>query len=91
MDRRSAEVRFLQGRHQLGEIQLLVDLDEQVVGVNEIAKLLGGELEQSGVSAATVQWLEHHFSLPATDCSYILAQKAPRTPNSSTFFNTPYQ
>ena len=47
---------------QLGEVQLPVDLNQQVVGINEVPQLPGGELEQSGIPAATIQWLEHHLS-----------------------------
>ena len=36
---------LFQRRHQLGEVQLLVNLDQQVVGVDEIPQLPGGELE----------------------------------------------
>ena len=36
----------LPGRHQLGEVQLLIDPDQEAIGVNGIAKQLGDELEQ---------------------------------------------
>ena len=48
MDRRSAEVgavALFQGRHQLGEVQSLVDPDQPVAGIDEIPQLPGGELE----------------------------------------------
>ena len=52
-------------------------------------KLPGGELEQSGIPAATIQWLEHHLSSAATDCASILAQKPPRTSDLPTFSTRP--
>ena len=39
-------VAFFQGSHQLAEIKLLVDLNEQMVGVDEIPQAPGCELEQ---------------------------------------------
>ena len=29
-------IRLFQGRHQLGEVQLLIDLDQKVIGIDEI-------------------------------------------------------
>lgn len=34
-------------------------LDQQVIGLGEVPQLIDGELEQSGVAAATAQSLEH--------------------------------
>ena len=42
----------LRGYHPLGEIQLLVDLDWQMVGINEFPQALAGESEESGVCVA---------------------------------------
>ena len=56
MDRWPPEVRTVavcQGRHQLGKGQSLIDPDQQVIGIDEIPQLLGGELEQSGVPYGT--------------------------------------
>ena len=39
-------VPLFQGRDKLGEVQLLVGLNEQMVGIDEVPQLLGGELEQ---------------------------------------------
>ena len=36
----------LQGSYQLGESELLVNADQQMVGVDEIPQPAGGELEQ---------------------------------------------
>ena len=52
-------VAVLQGLHQLGEVQLLVDPDQQVVRVNEIPQLPGGELEPGGVPAGPVERFDH--------------------------------
>ena len=46
---------LLQGRYQLGKVQLLFNLDQQVVGIDEIPQLFAGELEQDGVLAGPVQ------------------------------------
>ena len=51
---------------ELLEVELLVYLDEKVVGVYEISEALGGELKQRGVSAVAVQWIEHRFA-PETE------------------------
>ena len=43
----------------LAQIELFVDPDQQMVRVDEIPQVPGCELEQGGVSAAAVQWLQH--------------------------------
>ena len=62
MDRWPPEVRTVavfQGRHQLGKVQSLIDPEQQVIGIDEIPQLLGGELEQSGVPTGPVQRFDH--------------------------------
>ncbi len=89
---RSAEVGavpLLQGRHQLGEVRSLLDPNQQMVRIYEVSRLPGGELEQCLIPAATVQWLEHRDSPPATDCMPISARKSHRPPRFADFFNTP--
>ena len=46
------------------EIELLVYLDEPVLGVDEVSRPLAGELERSRVSSVTIECVEHlGFSL----------------------------
>ena len=62
MDHRPAKVgavSLFQRCGQMGEVQVLVNLDQEMVGVDKVPQLLGGELEQGGVPAATVQRLKH--------------------------------
>ena len=56
---RVVSVNLFQGRGQLGEVQVFVNLDEEMIGVDKVPQLSGGELEQGGLPAATVQRLEH--------------------------------
>ena len=48
---------------ELLEVELLVNLNEQVLRINEVAEPPVGELEQRGVSAEAVQWLEYRNPL----------------------------
>ena len=56
-----AAVTLLQRGDQLREVQLLVDANQEMFRVNEIAQPPVGELEESRVPAVTVQRLEHHI------------------------------
>ena len=47
-------VLFLKRLDELLEVELLVYLDEKVIGVDEVPETLGGELKQCGVSAVAV-------------------------------------
>ena len=49
--------------NQLGKVELLVNLDQQMLRINEVAEPPVGELEQRGVSAEAVQWLEYRNPL----------------------------
>lgn len=49
-----ATVVVLKRLDELREVELLVDLYEEVVGVDEVPETLGGELEQRGVPAVAV-------------------------------------
>lgn len=40
--------------NELGEVELLVDLDEDVIGVDKVPETLGGELEQYGFSSVAI-------------------------------------
>ena len=88
LDRRSSEVGavpLFQGCDQLGEIQLLVKLNQQVIGIDEVPQLLGCELKQGGVSSAAVQRLQHQ--LPPIRAS---APFYPtKLPLGADFFNNP--
>ena len=64
-----------QGSHQLGKVQLLIDLHQKMVGINEVPLAFAGELEEGGVPAAAVQRLEHPHSSQMMDCSPISAQE----------------
>ena len=64
LNRRVSEVGtvpLFQGCDQLGEIPLLVNLNQQVMGIDEVPQLLGCELKQGGVSSAAVQRLQHQL------------------------------
>ena len=73
----SRDSTVFQGRHKLGEIQLLIDLDQKMVGIKEVPQLSTGELEEGGVPSAPVPRLEHPHSSQLMDCSPILAQDHP--------------
>ena len=45
--------------NQLLEVELLVNLNEQVLLIDEVSESPAGELEQRGVSAEAVQWIEY--------------------------------
>ena len=66
MDGGAAEVGaipLLRGRDKLGEVQLLVNLNQQTVWVDEVPQAFAGEPEEGAVPAAAVQRFEHrHFS-----------------------------
>ena len=49
-------IAFLQRSYQLGEIKLLVNANQQMVGVDEVPQVPAGELEQSGISPVAIQW-----------------------------------
>ena len=52
-------VAVLQGSYKPGEIELLINPDQQMVGIDKIPQAAGGELEQGGVSPVPVQGLQH--------------------------------
>ena len=49
--------------NQLLEVELLVNLNEQVLLIDEVSESPAGELEQRGVSAEAVQWIEYRNPL----------------------------
>ena len=46
---------------ELLEVELLVYLDQKMLGVDEVTHPLGGELEEPRVSAVAVQLIEHFY------------------------------
>jgi hypothetical protein len=50
-------IKALQRLYQLCEVELLIDLDEYVVGIQKVPQALSGELKQGGISPYTVQGL----------------------------------
>lgn len=54
-----ARVLLLQRGDQFGEVERLVDLDQQVVGVDEVPELAGGELKQRRVALVAVEGFQH--------------------------------
>ena len=50
---------------ELLEVELLVYLDQKMLGVDEVTHPLGGELEEPRVSAVAVQLIEHFIALIA--------------------------
>ena len=56
---RPLSVAVLQGSYKLAKIELLVNPDQQMVGIDKIPQSPSGELEQGGVSPVPVQWLQH--------------------------------
>ena len=83
-------VPLFQRRDQLGEIQLIVNPDQQVIGVNEVPQAFAGELEEGGVPTAAVQRLEHRYSSQMMDCSPILTQEPHGPTLMPTFSTSPY-
>ena len=69
----------IQRDDKLGEVQLLGDLNQQMVGVYEVPQAFAGELEGGGVPAAVVQRLENRHSSAMTDSSPTLTHE-PREP-----------
>ena len=65
---------FFQRLHQLRKVQVFIDPYQQVVGIDEVPQLLGGELEQGGIAAQSVQRLESSASSATTDCPGIVAE-----------------
>ena len=82
---------------QLGEIQLLVDLDQQMVGVNEVPQAVAGQLEKGGVPAAAAQRpsgsaaqrLKHPHSSQMIECTPTVAQ-GWQVCRYADFFNKPF-
>ena len=52
-------VAVFQGGHQLGKVQSLIDPDQQVIGIDEIPQLPGGDLEPGGIPAGPIQRCDH--------------------------------
>ena len=62
MDSRPAHLTaavILDRLNELREVKMLIDLNQQMLWVDEVPQVLVGELEQRGVSAEAVQWIEH--------------------------------
>ena len=60
-----AAVMELQGGDQFRDVQLLVDSNQEMFGIDEVAQALVSELEQSRVPSVAVQRFEHHIPLPS--------------------------
>ena len=56
-----AAVVVFQRLYELGEVESVVYLYQQMLWVDEVTKPFAGELEEGGVSAVTVQGLEHRI------------------------------
>ena len=53
---------FFERLNELREVKLLIDLNQRVLWIDEVPQPSVGELEQRGVSAEAVQWVEHQLA-----------------------------
>ena len=58
--------------YELLELELLVNLNKQMLGIDEVSETLVGELEQGGVPAVPVEGIKHPDRLLVYDTHAIL-------------------
>ena len=75
---KSGQYRSSMGATKLGEIRVLVDMNQQVIGIDEVPQLLGCELERGGVSSVAVERLQHHLPPIRVSGSILLDQVVSR-------------